>query len=551
MNVSPNSGFARLPATTAIAVVRHTTPFPEAAVLGRVRRAFAPSFGGHAPPVARTSIGAALSVVVVGSPNVADDGGFVWGTAIGESGDATDTELRRAIDDPGAAKDLLGRFVIGAPTAEDTFRLVTTPEMVHTLKRANGPHGEAFASSGFLAALLAGSGLAVRGEVVGEFLVAGFVLGRDELLDGVDALDEAVVVDVSSGGASAKSYWSVEERLAGAAPAGAVDLWELTAHNMGRVFRASSTRLGLTAGRDSNLIAAAARNAAPRCFTFGPADAPDVRGAAAVARAGGLEYTRVFRTPKRASMRLVRGYSPWTEGACTAQDLVGAAWEPQLPATTFVTGHGGEIGRAFYWKTRTDRDVAGFAAGFGDVLPDEWRASTRARVAEEVGRYTQLGSAATALDAFYTRNRVRKWTCRGLRRDEFIGTVHGFGDPASVRLLINVPEQQRRDGSFFDQALALDPLGLNAVARAAVAAAFAPAPPTTGSVRRLMADTALHDLMRLSAQATPNSFVRDLYGSRWIGQVVRRALRPDPAARRLLWNVLAVEGLHQACVDAS
>lgn len=494
-------------------------------------------------------MGASLSLVVVAE--VAPDIGrgplaWAWGMPFGSTGVASDAEIRAALDAPSRSRGFLGRFVLGSATA-DSVRLVVGPEMVHTLKSVSGPTADVVATSGVLAALLSDRTLEVAATRVGEYLVSDVVIGEDELVEGVRTIDEASTVEIRPSEVTVQSYWPIEERLRVEASSSPADLWEHARHVTQRAFATESSWLSLTSGRDSCLLAgaAAASRQTVNCFTFGPPAWWEVRGAAAACEAAGFLHTAVTRANDlHVTTKRIESFSPWTDGLATARDLAGAKWKPRLPDVTMVTGHGGEIGRAFYWKSGpAGRDE--FVARFGAALPEPWRSIAQERVAQELQNYSGFGSDATALDVFYARNRVRKWTCRGLRRPELANTVHGFGDPRSVQLLLGAPEEARRDGSFFAHALSLDPIRLHEVAQAAAAARAGSPRSSAPRLLRLARDRTARDLVRLSVDsAARGSFVARTFGASWWLELIRRALHAnDLTSRRMLWNALAVDGL--------
>ena len=523
----------------------------------RVRDKFASSFEDSEVVVSVQALSPSLTFVAVADAPVSitpETSTIVWGACVGAKGAASSEEVTRALDHPVDARLLLGRFCL-ARTGGESIRLITTADMTHTLKVAKGQR-EVVSTSAFLAAVLAGGSPSVARDRIAEFLAFEFVLGDDELIDNVKTVPEASVVDVSADGVEVRSYWPAGARLERTAAPVPEDFWSHLAANSRRVFAMPNTRLGLTGGRDSTLLAAVAHasGSSPRCFTFGFDTYDDVVAAAAVCEAAGWPHVNLWRTSRRhISNRRVSRLTPWTDGVETARNLYAAPWSPSLGETVFVSGHGGGIGRAVYWKDKPERtaDIFTLCRTAPREFPDHTQSPMRDRLEAELRACRALTDTnARALDIFYARNRDRKWTARGTRRAEFVGAVLGFGDPGSVGILLNIPESARRDASFFDATLALDPLELRSVALARVPPQR---PPTSGGGRGLgrwtqaVGDADARDAVRLAAGSLlRRGVVVDHFGPRWLGTLIRRALRSDVHARRLLWRVIAVNGLETA-----
>ncbi len=543
----------RQPSNTAFAVVRHgEAAQPTQAEIRRVRDLFAPSFDDLRVDV--HALSATVSFVWLSESGVDAVGQpVVWGTCIGRRGTATDAEVSAVIDSPGLARDLLGRFGIAAPT-DDGVLLISGAELSHVFKIVRGARRDVVATSGTLAALLSGDSVAIDAERIAEYLAFDCVLSDAELIAGVELVPEASVARLSSAGISVSTYWSADERFAERAEPKPLDLWERLRENAARVFAAHDSWLGLTSGRDSTLIASAlaAESGRTTCFTFGDPDYWDVHGAKALSDAMGWDHRRVWRfKPVPINLGKLSQLAPWTDGLETARNLYAAPWDAPFKDQTFVSGHGGEIGRAFYWKNSTDLDATmqRLIAGPADQVPEPWRSVCAERIAAELGKYEHRGTA-TALDLFYALNRTRAWTGRGVRRPQFGGSVMSYGDPATVQLLLNIPVDKRRDASFFDETIALDERNLRAIALDGAAASWQRAIATPKKASRLTAlrDSAMRDPLRLATQSLAGgSLVAETYGRKWWITLVRSAARAsNTEARRRLWNALAVDGLHRA-----
>lgn len=337
--------------------------------------------GGVAFLAAR-SPGAAGRPVVGGS--VVLQGGAVgpllaWGVPYLLGRAVTDEDLRAAFDDPRAV-DLLGRYVLAglwvhAGSVQAGPRLVVGPDVTHTLVTCRrpggarqpagssilggeaGPGGRVWATRGRAALDAAGLPAAIAVERVPELVFFEYVLNGQELLVGVEPVEEATVHD----GAGSRSWWPVAERLHikdGSSPG---MLREVLRTSAGAVCQAAEVHLALTAGRDSTLVASCLSGLAvqPRAaLTFGSVRSPDMAGAAATAGALGWSHLAVpsspalgppGSSPEHLMSRLLER-SVWTEGLDNAWNLVAPdfAW-PVPHGAVLLTGSGGEAGRAFYW----------------------------------------------------------------------------------------------------------------------------------------------------------------------------------------------------------
>src|SRR4051794_32261365 len=130
----------------------------------------------------------------------------VWGTA--------PAGAERLLD---GERDVPGVWV-AAGMRGDALRLVSSPVVMHTLVRALGPRAEAFATRGLAALLLAGREPRIAWERVAEWVFFDYVLGREELLDGTDVLEEASLVELRPDAARVRSWWPRAERWAPGEP---------------------------------------------------------------------------------------------------------------------------------------------------------------------------------------------------------------------------------------------------------------------------------------------------------------------------------------------
>jgi hypothetical protein len=262
------------------------------------------------------------------------------------------------------------------------------------------------------------------------------------------------------------------------------------------------------------------------------------------------KHVNVWRTATvPISSRKIAAYAAWTDGLETARNLYGAPWSPYFSDKIFVSGHGGEIGRAFYWKDAIgspNGHLAVLARFAGSLVPARWSSTTEERVHAEVDRYHWLKPTAR-LDAFYARSRTRNWTGRGIRRRNFSGGVMGFCDPETVRILLGVPDELKRDAAFFDEVIACDTRRLRDVAKSAAALQWAALTSGGKSVGATPPSSEMRDATKVGIRLFGHgSLLRDAFGPKWCGRLLRNAARRQPDHfRRALWNAASVEGLHR------
>ena len=484
----------------------------------------------------------------------------LWGLPVGAHGEATDAEITAVACDTARARDLLGVWVVLVESA-DGLRLVSSSDLVHTLVRASGPDGTAWATRGLAALRAAGSPPRLAHDRVPELLVFDYVLGDDELLENTTVLPEASVVDSDRRGHRSSTYWSVSERFAPGPPTGATQLRAALGADAVRLAGVPGAHVALTAGRDSTLVMSCLREQGLTLptFTMGYPGFPDAVGAQAVAAACGTSH-RLLTADSSAGAQWRRAVpkSAWTEGQDLAWNLVGPGmqWDGPEPIV-WLAGSGGEIGRAFYWSSWTE--------GCSPVdeltrasLPRHWaagRAALRDRVAQAYDATAETGrSGVDRLDVLYARGRMRKWLMRSMPRPEARGMLAAYTSPAVVRSLLDIPREDRRTGAVFDQALALDPQNLHVLAQAAVPAqptlpgrqALQPARllprPLRHALRSLRPHTVPGPLGSVLMQLGDSEAIVQTMGSSWWKETVRAAAT-DPWQGHVMWNALAVEAL--------
>jgi hypothetical protein len=322
-----------------------------AAGCARLRRLYEPVLPG-ATHATRWIEQLGVGVVTIGAGgSIADH--VLWGTAVGADGVVSDGDVLRLASTPAQSLDLLGRFV-GLAVGADDIRLVTSASPPHTLKRVVGPAGVAWATKGVAALALAGVRPRVAAERIAERVLYEYTLSDDELFEGVRVLPPASLVVISRDRVDQRELQPIGEALAPGRPSTPVVLRDAVGAAIGRLAAVPAATLGLTAGRDSTLLTSCLAEQGGRLptFTFGLPQWPDVAGAAAVAEAVGWPHHAVGPStdPAPATFEHAVAMSAWAEGLDTGRDIA----SPDVPAwpgepITWITGSGGEAGRAFYW----------------------------------------------------------------------------------------------------------------------------------------------------------------------------------------------------------
>lgn len=480
----------------------------------------------------------------------------VWGTPIGEAGEASDTELDAVLRDPRHARNLLGRWAV-VGLVDHEARIVTSADLVSPLFRVHSFTTDTFATRGLLCLAIAGLPPRLRSEVVPERILFDYVFGRDTLLEGVETLDPATVIDFPSDGHSAThSYWPESERFASAEVSTASSLEAQLRRHVTQIHRLPNVQLALTAGRDSGLVASILKSAGldVGAFTIGLPPSPDVVGAMAIAHQFGWPYFSMSVEDPRWCWNRVLEKTLWTDGLDTAWNMAGVPlnWSGPRDFVT-ISGSGGEAGRAFYWNegptpTTLDGAISRVADHLAEGCGQSAQQTLRNRVQAQVkaGLRTPGGSIAGSLDLLYVRGRMAKWLGHTVPSTGIRGTVACYTAPDLVSQLLSLPEAERKTGAAFDAALS----GLTSDARAIAQRAIAEWPPPSEPARwRPKRKTnpfgALDDLKR---QAGRLRFVEEVMGKGWFESRWAERKSMD-AARRKLGGAFAVEALARVCAE--
>ena len=447
----------------------------------------------------------------------------LWGTTA-----ASASELDDALE---GGSDLPGVWVLAAERRAG-LRLVSSPVVMHTLVHAKGPAAEVFATRGLAAVVLSGRTPAVAWERVPEWVFFDYVLGREELLEGVEVLDEAALVDLTTDGAVARSWSPRHERWAPGPPTAIEDVHDIIRRDALRLAALPGARLGLTAGRDSGLVAKMLPAGAPT-FTIGWPGNPDSDAAAERARQLGLAHEIAVVSPGRLREgfdALVR-QAAWQEGIENPRTVAVGPLRWDARDVLWLTGHGGELARAFYWHDGPPPTLDAAVERLmrpTDGVHTAATESLRSRVSEQLRDLSEIQpDPAGTLDLFYAAGRMHKWLGRILPYEQITAFAPAFLAPDAVRALLDLPTEIRLQGGIFD----------------------APSPPPAATalslrarlVRRLRGR---HDwpLLRPLVRDRPTPQAIDVLGESWWQDTLTIA-RHHEWAQQWTWNVLATEAL--------
>lgn len=483
------------------------------------------------------------SILILGTESavVAEPDAIVVGLPIGASGPATDAEVLEVLTRPDRGRHLLGAW-IAVGLDDPSIRVVSSPDLRHTLKTATRQDQQCWSNRSLASLLALGARPQVNRDVVPEFVLLDYVLGDLELLEGVRVLPEASVVGLDAEKRTESSYWPVEDRMRPGAPTSAADLTTLLTEELQRVATIPELWIALTAGRDSRLAAACLHSSggSAATFTMG-AGTPDAHGAADLAERYGWPHQVLTGEAWSPAWTRAVHASTWTDGSQISRDILGKPlnW-PFGAASCAIWGSGGEIGRAFYWAgAGADRAQRQF-----QQRPAAMTMATPARRAWHERSGTELAAATAAaggdplrgLDVVYARGRMRKWLARGMLAPNLLGTVTAFTSPAVTRALMDLPIDQRTNSSAFDEALANCRLPTAGKPKAA------PAGRTPSRLRQKLG-TRHGDLeAALRSRGSAPEFVTEILGRSWWAGI-RRHAGDNPSVVLKAWNALSVQAL--------
>ena len=363
--------------------------------------------------------------------------------------EATDSDLRR-----------LDAIAVLASASEKRARLVAGAGGVTTLYAARSGDVAAWSTRAVTAAWLAHGEVRLDAETLPEFVTFEYPGGERTLIAGARALPVATRVDLTATGPSETSYWPRAERWTPLPEAEAQRHAERALlESLGRrLDRIDRPLLGLTGGLDSRVAAGALRELGIpfEALTWGAPDSPEPSAAREAAEALGAPHRwRPAEPPdSRAALARLTRLALWSDGTCPL-DL----WGEVLPTqgSAFVTGLGGEVGRAFYYMPRALEEPDPSIRRLRRLLavplriPRARREAVRAvegRVEEWLADAETLGYRGWArLDAMYGEQRLRRWGRLVLQRSE-PPVVAAFATPEVTRALVSLPLRERVSSGF-------------------------------------------------------------------------------------------------------
>ncbi len=164
-------------------------------------------------------------------------------------------------------------------------------------------------------------------EALGHVLIYGIVLGRDTLLDGVEAIEPGTigVVELDAMNLSLRRYWSFGDmgghKRGQSLKQHAAEVGDTLVAAAKRVTRRPGRYVsGLSGGLDSRLVTALATRCDPdmKIWTYGTPDSADMTTASRISAHLGRDHLRFLsdpeRTPRHAAM-----YSTTVDGCVTAE----------------------------------------------------------------------------------------------------------------------------------------------------------------------------------------------------------------------------------------
>lgn len=375
--------------------------------------------------------------------------------------------IPRRLLEPGALLDARDRdlrelegVAVLVAASDERGAIVCGAGGIASLHAARGPEASAWSTHAAAAAWLALGRARVNPDTLPELIAFEYVGGPRTLVQGVRALPVATRVDLTPVGERDRSFWPKPERWAPVPPgeAGQHAEWALLDGLSRRLEGVSSPLVGLTAGLDSRVVAAALRelDIPFQTVTWGPADSPELGTARAVAAALGAEHRWQPIDPPDSSGTLARldRLARWSDGTCPL-DLRGDVWPHE--GSAFVTGIGGEVGRAFYYMARAHEEPHPSRGRVRRLLSVRRRLhGARSEVVRRVERRLDgwlaeaesLGYGGWArLDFLYGEQRLRRWG-RLILPQSTPPAVPGFATPEVTRALASLPLAERLTSGF-------------------------------------------------------------------------------------------------------
>lgn len=509
-------------------------------------------------------VGGAERVAVVVLGGVSDDDDLsagTWGVLYDDSGALSPAAAQAWARAP--SRDVRGCGIAWA-TDGNRLRIASTAAAPHTLWRHQGRSVDVLSTKGLAGLVLAGVSPRARRDAVAELVAFDYVLGADGGLCDIEALPEASAADMGDDAVRIRSWWPLQERWAAGPTSNAVQVAEAIQDAVRGLGHLPGARLGLTAGRDSAAVGGAlVRVGTPvPSFTLG-LDKTEVAGARQTAERLGLDYEAVAVTHAvpTATWADVERIAPWIEGLDTPRPVAAGDIVWDATGVVWVTGHGGEIARSFYWRhpdESLDEVVSRLCTRGGPLLPAA-REHMRERLRRRLREAGKLRSAPPdRLDVFYATERMHKWINRGWPFAQVSGMTVPMLEPPVVRLLADLPRAGRADGSSFAQIVALlapgtpSPLRPQPATRTPRGGALRrrvdrlrgrQAPGAVAGTLELPVDEGPPTgdgpalLQLLAAEPTVVEAARDLMGETW-WQATTTRVATSPRHQRFLWNAL-------------
>jgi hypothetical protein len=394
---------------------------------------------------------------------------IVSGRAMDQYGAASEQSITAALAQPAAnARDLTGLFVL-LDVGDDRIRLLSSSSVVHTLKRVRGASATAWSTRGWTAHVLAGKQPRLREDRIADFVLFRYLFGQEEMLADSVKLEDALVVDVNRDGAREWSYWPLSERIAPGAPSDGKALREGLRSFLEPLRSLPTARLGLTAGIDSTLVASCAAEAGIPLgtYTLGARWDSDALGARAAAKAAGLPHETVRRKHGRPSWARLAELSTWTEGLRIASGLFDARDPWRVRGADRFTGHGAEIGRADYYSERDWTEwLPSLATTVREQVPGPVGEGFLERVRARMQQLDGLGRPAdNVLDLITLVDNVGNWLDREIPIPQVANLVPAYLSADVIRLLLDIPYDDRRSDAAFTEAHRLGAHNLYAIAQ--------------------------------------------------------------------------------------
>lgn len=354
----------------------------------------------------------------------------------------------------------LDSVAVLAAASEQRACLVAGAGGVTTLYAAGSGDVAAWSTRAVAAAWLARGDARIDAEALPEFITFEYAGGERTLIAGVRALPVATRVQLTAAGSSEASYWPRAERWAPVPEADAHQHAEraLLEGLDRRLEGIDRPLVGLTGGLDSRVAAGALHELGIEfeALTWGAPESPELSAARQVAGALGAPHRwRPAEPPDvRETLARLDRLALWSDGTCPL-DLWGDVWPAE--GSAFVTGLGGEVGRAFYYMPRALDEPQPSIRRLRQLLAVPLRiprarreavSSVEARVGEWLADAEALGHRGWGrLDVMYGEQRLRRWGRLMLQRSD-PPAVAAFATPELTRALASLPLAERVSSGF-------------------------------------------------------------------------------------------------------